>query len=109
MAVFTPLSDAQVATFLDNFDVGGFVFCKDRGGTENSTFFVTTQRRELVLTLLNKVNMKSCRSSSTCWTTWMNTVCQCQARFMTAMALHCTAWRINLAIPAYAGPSSRRP
>ncbi|CAM3634764.1 homoserine kinase [Halomonas casei] len=55
MAVFTPLSDAQVAAFLDKFDVGSFVSLQGvAGGTENSTFFVTTDRRELVLTLFEQ-------------------------------------------------------
>lgn len=55
MAVFTPLSDAQVAAFLDKFDVGRFVSLQGvAGGTENSTFFVTTERRELVLTLFEQ-------------------------------------------------------
>jgi len=50
MAVFTPLSDAQVAAFLEKFDVGSFVALQGvAGGTENSTFFVTTDRRERLL------------------------------------------------------------
>ncbi|WP_447527729.1 homoserine kinase [Vreelandella sp. TE19] len=55
MAVFTPLSDAQVATFLERFDVGRLVALEGvAGGTENSTFFVTTDQRELVLTLFEQ-------------------------------------------------------
>ncbi|NYS59852.1 homoserine kinase [Vreelandella salicampi] len=55
MAVFTPLSDAQVAAFLDTFDVGRFTALQGvAGGTENSTFFVTTDRRKLVLTLFEQ-------------------------------------------------------
>lgn len=55
MAVFTPLGDAQVATFLASFDVGRLVSLKGvAGGTENSTFFVTTDERELVLTLFEQ-------------------------------------------------------
>ncbi|MCE8052695.1 homoserine kinase [Halomonas daqingensis] len=55
MAVFTPLSDAQVAEFLRRFDVGELVFLAGvAGGTENSTFFVTTDRHELVLTLFEQ-------------------------------------------------------
>ena len=46
MAVFTPLSDAQVAAFLEKFDVGSFVALQGvAGGTENSTFFVTNDPR----------------------------------------------------------------
>lgn len=55
MAVFTPLGDAQVATFLERFDVGALKALKGvAGGTENSTFFVTTDQRELVLTLFEQ-------------------------------------------------------
>lgn len=55
MAVFTPLSDAQVATFLEKFDVGALRRLQGvAGGTENSTFFVTTEQRELVLTLFEQ-------------------------------------------------------
>ena len=55
MAVFTPLSDAQVAEFLQRFDVGELVCLEGvPAGTENSTFFVTTDRRRLVLTLFEQ-------------------------------------------------------
>ncbi|CAM3849053.1 homoserine kinase [Vreelandella rituensis] len=55
MAVFTPLSDAQVAAFLESFNVGTLTTLQGvTGGTENSTFFVTTDRRELVLTLFEQ-------------------------------------------------------
>ncbi len=55
MAVFTPLSDAQVAAFLESFNVGTLTTLQGvAGGTENSTFFVTTDRRELVLTLFEQ-------------------------------------------------------
>ncbi|MFG6137801.1 homoserine kinase [Halomonas sp. B23F22_10] len=55
MAVFTPLTDSQVETFLSRFDAGSLVACKGvPAGTENSTFFVTTDRRELVLTLFEQ-------------------------------------------------------
>ncbi|WP_344703618.1 homoserine kinase [Halomonas cibimaris] len=55
MAVFTPLGDAQVATFLESFDAGRLVSLQGvAGGTENSTFFVTTDRRDLVLTLFEQ-------------------------------------------------------
>lgn len=55
MAVFTPLSDAQVAEFLSRFDVGSLIALEGvAGGTENTTFFVTTDRRELVLTLFEQ-------------------------------------------------------
>ncbi|USZ50274.1 homoserine kinase [Halomonas sp. DN3] len=55
MAVFTPLDDTQVAGFLSRFDVGELTKLQGvPAGTENSTFFVTTDRRELVLTLFEQ-------------------------------------------------------
>lgn len=55
MAVFTPLSDAQVADFLERFDVGLLVELEGvASGTENTTFFVTTERESLVLTLFEQ-------------------------------------------------------
>nr|WP_298411856.1 homoserine kinase [uncultured Halomonas sp.] len=55
MAVFTPLSDSQVANFLERFDIGGFKALEGvASGTENSTFFVTTDRASLVLTLFEQ-------------------------------------------------------
>jgi homoserine kinase type II len=55
MAVFTPLSDAQVAEFLEGFDAGSLISLEGvAAGTENTTFFVTTDRRGLVLTLFEQ-------------------------------------------------------
>ncbi len=55
MAVFTPLDDAQVASFLERFDAGRLIACQGvASGTENTTFFVTTDRRKLVLTLFEQ-------------------------------------------------------
>ncbi|MBN8412023.1 homoserine kinase [Halomonas denitrificans] len=55
MAVFTPLEDSQVSGFLSRFDVGELTRLQGvPAGTENSTFFVTTDRRELVLTLFEQ-------------------------------------------------------
>lgn len=55
MAVFTPLTDTQVAQFLDAFDMGALVSLEGvASGTENSTFFVTTDRHALVLTLFEQ-------------------------------------------------------
>ncbi|REC94750.1 homoserine kinase [Kushneria indalinina] len=55
MAVFTPLSDEQVAHFLERYDVGTLLSVEGvTGGTENSTFFVTTDREVLVLTLFEQ-------------------------------------------------------
>ncbi|MDY7117815.1 homoserine kinase [Halomonas sp. SSL-5] len=55
MAVFTPLTESQVEAFLSRFDAGSLVSLEGvPAGTENSTFFVTTDRRELVLTLFEQ-------------------------------------------------------
>lgn len=55
MAVFTPLSHAQVADFLQRFDVGTLTRLEGvASGTENTTYFVTTERCELVLTLFEQ-------------------------------------------------------
>ncbi|SHF77841.1 homoserine kinase [Modicisalibacter ilicicola DSM 19980] len=55
MAVFTPLSDTQVADFLERFDIGRLVALEGvASGTENTTFFVTTDRASLVLTLFEQ-------------------------------------------------------
>ncbi len=55
MAVFTPLSDSQVADFLERFDTGCLKELEGvASGTENSTFFVTTDRASLVLTLFEQ-------------------------------------------------------
>lgn len=55
MAVFTPLSDTQVANFLERFDIGRLKALEGvASGTENSTFFVTTERAALVLTLFEQ-------------------------------------------------------
>ncbi|NWN82135.1 MAG: homoserine kinase [Halomonas sp.] len=55
MAVFTPLTESQVEAFLSRFDAGSLVSLVGvPAGTENSTFFVTTDRRELVLTLFEQ-------------------------------------------------------
>ncbi|SDG52085.1 homoserine kinase [Onishia taeanensis] len=55
MAVFTPLDDAQVADFLTRFEAGSLKELKGvASGTENTTYFVTTDSRELVLTLFEQ-------------------------------------------------------
>lgn len=55
MAVFTPLNDAQVSGFLGRFDVGSLVtFEGVASGTENTTYFVTSDRESLVLTLFEQ-------------------------------------------------------
>ncbi|WP_251977580.1 homoserine kinase [Salinicola avicenniae] len=55
MAVFTPLSDDQVAEFLERYTVGSLQRLKGvPQGTENSTFFATTDQGEWVLTLFEQ-------------------------------------------------------
>ncbi|OLO05130.1 MULTISPECIES: homoserine kinase [Salinicola] len=55
MAVFTPLSDDQVAEFLERYTVGRLQTLKGvPQGTENSTFFVTTDQNDWVLTLFEQ-------------------------------------------------------
>ena len=55
MAVFTPLSADQVTSFLERYDVGTLSeLAEVAGGTENSTFFVTTDQQQMVLTLFEQ-------------------------------------------------------
>lgn len=55
MAVFTPLNADQVSSFLERYDVGTLCELADvAGGTENSTFFVTTELERMVLTLFEQ-------------------------------------------------------
>lgn len=55
MSVFTPVSHEQLAGFLDGFDLGRLIEHRDIiGGTENSNFFVATERGEYVLTLIER-------------------------------------------------------
>ncbi|MCK0745431.1 homoserine kinase [Chromohalobacter nigrandesensis] len=55
MAVFTPLNETQVADFLERFDVGTLTTLEGvPSGTENSTFFVTTDQGRFVLTLFEQ-------------------------------------------------------
>lgn len=56
MAVFTPLSPAELAPWLAGFDLGGLVELRGiAAGIENSNFFLTTTRGEYVLTLFEKL------------------------------------------------------
>lgn len=55
MSVFTPVSREQLAGFLDGFELGRLIDHRDiLGGTENSNFFVATERGEYVLTLIER-------------------------------------------------------
>ncbi|MFC3391285.1 homoserine kinase [Aidingimonas halophila] len=55
MAVFTPLSETQVIDFLSRFDIGTLAHLEGvASGTENTTYFVTTDQRDCVLTLFEQ-------------------------------------------------------
>ncbi|MCM2129574.1 homoserine kinase [Larsenimonas rhizosphaerae] len=55
MAVFTPLQYDQVSDFLTRYSVGELTRLDEvASGTENSTFFVTTDRQAMVLTLFEQ-------------------------------------------------------
>lgn len=55
MSVYTPVSRDQLETFLQGFALGRLIDCSDiPGGTENSNFFVATERGEYVLTLIER-------------------------------------------------------
>ena len=55
MSVFTPVSREQLSGFLSAFELGRLVDHRDiLGGTENSNFFVATDRGEYVLTLIER-------------------------------------------------------
>jgi homoserine kinase type II len=55
MAVYTPLTEADLGAFLARYDVGALVaFSGIRDGVENSNFFVTTEQDTFVLTVFEK-------------------------------------------------------
>lgn len=55
MSVFTPVSRDQLSGFLESFALGRLIDLRDiPGGTENSNFFVATERGEYVLTLIER-------------------------------------------------------
>lgn len=55
MSVFTPVSAAELEAFLRGFDLGRLIdYSGVAGGAENSNFFVTTERGEYVLTLIER-------------------------------------------------------
>ncbi len=56
MAVFTPLSPAELAPWLAGFDLGDLLELTGiAAGIENSNFFLTTMRGEYVLTIFEKL------------------------------------------------------
>ena len=55
MAVYTEVSDADLADFLGGYDVGGLLSCKGIAeGVENSNYFVHTEGGNFILTLYEK-------------------------------------------------------
>ena len=55
MAVYTEVSDGELASFLSRYDVGALLSCKGIAeGVENSNFFLHTQRGNFILTLYEK-------------------------------------------------------
>lgn len=55
MSVFTPVSRAELEDFLQGYALGRLVDLRGiPGGTENSNFFVSTERGEYVLTLIER-------------------------------------------------------
>ena len=55
MSVFTPVSRAELECFLSGYDLGRLIdFSGILGGTENSNFFVSTERGDYVLTLIER-------------------------------------------------------
>src|ERR1700739_2978539 len=56
MAVFTAVTEAQLAQWLRHYDLGDVVeFRGISSGIENSNFFLTTTRGEFVLTIFEKL------------------------------------------------------
>jgi homoserine kinase type II len=55
MAVYTDVSDEDLATFLTAYDIGGLVSCKGIAeGVENSNYLLATERGRFILTLYEK-------------------------------------------------------
>jgi homoserine kinase type II len=56
MAVFTPVSDAELGDWLQHYDLGDVVELRGiQSGIENSNFFLTTTRGEYVLTIFENL------------------------------------------------------
>lgn len=59
MAVFTPVSLADLSSWLGNFPLGEAVAIRGiSSGIENSNFFITTERGEYVLTVFEKLSFE---------------------------------------------------
>jgi homoserine kinase type II len=56
LSVYTPVSEAELATWLGNYSVGRLVSCEPiKAGIENSNYFVTTTQGRYVLTLFERL------------------------------------------------------
>jgi homoserine kinase type II len=56
LSVYTPVSDAELATWLGNYSVGRLVSCEPiKAGIENTNYFVTTTQGRYVLTLFERL------------------------------------------------------
>ena len=56
MSVYTPVSDAELATWLGNYSVGTMLSCEPvEAGIENTNYFVTTTQGRYVLTLFERL------------------------------------------------------
>ena len=55
MAVYTEVSDEEVAAFVDQYDIGSVIACKGIAeGVENSNYLLVTDRGQFILTLYEK-------------------------------------------------------
>jgi homoserine kinase type II len=56
LAVYTPVSDAELATWLGNYSIGTMLSCEPiEAGIENTNYFVTTTQGRYVLTLFERL------------------------------------------------------
>ena len=56
MSVYTPVSEAELADWLEHYSVGGLVACEPiEAGIENTNYFVTTMQGRYVLTLFERL------------------------------------------------------
>ena len=79
MAVYTEVSDADLAAFLETYDIGGVRALKGIAeGVENSNFLLHTDAGEFILTLYEKRSrLRACRSFSRCWIIWRRGASNC--------------------------------
>jgi homoserine kinase type II len=56
LSVYTPVSEAELADWLEHYSVGGLVACEPiEAGIENTNYFVTTTQGRYVLTLFERL------------------------------------------------------